>query len=273
MIDNIKIEKFASKKELEELTKETKQFISYLVFFENASGNLQVNHREILVGKFSISNLPILSTIKYNNVSEQSTGWCVTFDKEARDVLLIHSFKLFCPFTGIVNVNMKELIFNKLMFYLKEIQSEKLTKGVTSSEIIYLQASLVIKYISRNIQDNNSTSQIYDKTLKGFADLVGREYKNNHGIDFYTGEIGISSKTLGRLTKARLNITPKQIIQYRINAEAIRLIIHSGLSIKEIAYDLNFSSPDYFNYFFKKLNKTSPATYKKRMSENMRFLS
>lgn len=266
----IQIKKFQTAGELKKLTQNTKQFISYLIFFENASGNLKINHKETSINKFSITNFPILSTIKYDKINEKTKGKCIILDKEARDILLIHSFKLFCPFTGIVNVNIKELIFNKLMFYLQEIQNEIISENISSSEIIYLQTALIIKYISRSIKNNNSTSQVYGK-IKEFADLVNTEYKNNHGIEFYTKKIGISSKQLNRLTKSKLNITPKQIIQYRINAEAVRLLIHSNQSIKEIAYELNFNSPDYFNYFFKKLNKISPSAYKNKISENMKF--
>ncbi len=270
MIDKIKIKKFSNNNELRELTQDTKNMISYLIFFEKANGNLIINHRETSIKQFSIANLPILSTVKFENGDNKTNGWCFALNKDARDILLVHSFQLFCPFTGIINVNIKENIFKKLQFYLQEIQNEILSQNLRSSEIIYLQATLIIKYISRNIKDNNSISQINNKVLKSFANLVNQEYKNNHSIEFYTKKISVSPKTLNRLTKQKLNITPKQIIQYRINSEAIRLLIHSNKSIKEIAYELNFSSPDYFNYFFKKLNKIAPSSYKNKMSENMK---
>jgi AraC-like DNA-binding protein len=109
--------------------------------------------------------------------------------------------------------------------------------------------------------------------LKKFADLVNDEFKNHHDIEYFANKLSVSSKTLDRLAKQQLNISPKQIIQYRINAEAIRLLIHTQENVKEIAYELNFSSPDYFNFFFKKLNKISPSAYKNKMSENLRFMS
>lgn len=273
MTNKLEIKKFTDRNELIEITKDTKHFISYLVFFSNSSGYLKINHIATPIEQYSIANLPILSTIKFDNLSENTNGWCVAFNKEARDLLLIHSFKLFCPFTGITNVFLQELIFNKLIFYLKEIQNEISTQETTFSEIIYLQSALIIKYINRSIKNDNSTSQIDDKMLRQFADMVSREYKNNHNVDFYTKAIGVTTKTLNRLTKQKLNITPKQIIQYRINAEAIRMLIHTNESIKEIAYELNFSSPDYFNYFFKKINKISPTGYKKKMLKNMKFSS
>ncbi len=242
--------------------------VSYLVFFENADGKLKINNKETEVEKYSVVNLPILSTLQLNNINSNSKGWCIKFNKEARDILLIHSFQLFCPFTGVIKTTTDKQIFKKIDFYLQEIKTEITNNNKSANEIIYLQTALIIKYLSRNI---NSTSQITDNTVKKFADLVNLEFKNNHGIEFYSNKIGVSTKTLSRLTRKTINITPKQIIQYRINAEAIRLLIHSQQSIKEIAYELNFNSPDYFNHFFKKINKTSPSTYKNQMSQNISF--
>ncbi len=270
MIDKIQITKFSYSDELKELTLNTKKMISYLIFFEDANGKLKINNKETDIEKFSVVNFPILSTLQLDNIGANSAGWCVEFDKAARDILLIHSFQLFCPFTGIVKTNTDKEIFKKLDFYIKEIKKEIVAGNKSANEIIYLQTALIIKYLHRNI-GNNSVGQITDEMVMKFADLVNKEYKNNHGIEFYTNKIGVSTKTLSRLTRKTINITPKQIIQYRINAEAIRLLIHSKLSIKEIAYELNFNSPDYFNYFFKKLNKLSPSSYKKQMSENLSF--
>ena len=273
MIDKININTFTNKTELENLTKDTKQFFAYLIFFETGNGFIKINNTNILVNRNSISSLPILSTIDYSEIETNVNGWCIAFDKEARDILLIHSFQLFCPFTGIVNINLEKTIFDKLISYLKDIKSELENKFNAYSEIIYLQNALIIKHLNRNIANTNSTSQVKDSTLKKFADLVNDEFKNHHDIEYFANKLSVSSKTLDRLAKQQLNISPKQIIQYRINAEAIRLLIHTQQNVKEIAYELNFSSPDYFNFFFKKLNNISPSTYKNKMSENLRFMS
>jgi AraC-like DNA-binding protein len=172
-----------------------------------------------------------------------------------------------------VNINLEKMIFDKLISYLKDIKLELERKYNAYSEIIYLQNALIIKYLKRNITNANSTSQLKDIILKKFADLVNDEFKNHHDIEYFANKLSVSSKTLDRLAKQQLNISPKQIIQYRINAEAIRLLIHTQENVKEIAYELNFSSPDYFNFFFKKLNKISPSAYKNKMSENLRFMS
>jgi AraC family transcriptional activator of pobA len=273
MIDKIKLNTFTDKTDLENLTKDTKQFFAYLIFFENGNGYIKINNTNAAIDKNSISSLPILSTIDYSEIETNVNGWCIAFDKDARDILLTHSFQLFCPFTGIVNINLEKMIFDKLISYLKDIKLELERKYNAYSEIIYLQNALIIKYLKRNITNANSTSQLKDIILKKFADLVNDEFKNHHDIEYFANKLSVSSKTLDRLAKQQLNISPKQIIQYRINAEAIRLLIHTQENVKEIAYELNFSSPDYFNFFFKKLNKISPSAYKNKMSENLRFMS
>ncbi|MBL0744738.1 helix-turn-helix domain-containing protein [Chryseolinea lacunae] len=49
----------------------------------------------------------------------------------------------------------------------------------------------------------------------------------------------------------------------RVVAEARALLLHSDLSISEIAYCLGFEYPNYFNNFFKKNTGTTPMTLRK----------
>lgn len=273
MNDKIKLNLFSDKTQLESQTQETKQFFAYLIFFEKGSGLIKINNTNSKIEENTISSLPVFSNISYNELNDQVKGWTIAYDKDARDLLLIHSFRLFCPFTGIVNIKMEENLFKKLLFNVIEIKNELDTKLNSYYEIVYLHNTLIIKHINRNITIENSTSQIKDSTLRKFADLVNDEYKSHHDIEYFVNKLAISTKTLNRLAKIQLKITPKQIIQYRINAEAIYLLLHSQKNIKEIAFELNFNSPDYFNFFFKKLNKISPLAYKNKMSENLMLMS
>lgn len=272
MTDKIQVSQFENLDELKKITSKTDKLISCLVFFKTESGKININLKIFEIQEHSVVNLPILSSVNYNEINQNAKGWCITFNKEARDIFLVHSFKLFCPFTGIIQTKIGKSRFTKFDFYFQEIRNELINNEISSSEIIYLQTALIIKYLNRNINENNSEGQISDKTVKEFADLVDAEFKNNHGIEYYSLKLGISSKTLSRLTKQSVNLNPKQIIAYRINAEAIKLLIHTNLSIKETAYELNFNSPDYFNYFFKRINNISPSAYKNKMSENLSFL-
>ncbi|WP_225872327.1 helix-turn-helix domain-containing protein [Pedobacter frigidisoli] len=81
--------------------------------------------------------------------------------------------------------------------------------------------------------------------------------------------MGISSKRLNQILKEKLNKTGMQIIHDRIILEVKRKIIHSELTIKEIAYDLGFSDRPYFSRFFKKQTQQTPEAFQKQAKNHI----
>ena len=55
---------------------------------------------------------------------------------------------------------------------------------------------------------------------------------------------------------------PTEIVRDRIILEAKRQLRYSEKAIKEIAYDLGFEDPTYFNRIFKKAESVSPKQYR-----------
>jgi len=53
----------------------------------------------------------------------------------------------------------------------------------------------------------------------------------------------------------------------RILLEAKRLLIHTTLSAKEIAYDLGYEDPAYFNRLFSKKIGDAPNVFRKKYLE------
>jgi len=56
------------------------------------------------------------------------------------------------------------------------------------------------------------------------------------------------------------------MIQDRITLEAKRLLIHSELTMKQIAHALGFKDPLHFSSFFKKCTGISPSAYREQKS-------
>ncbi|USF86221.1 helix-turn-helix domain-containing protein [Candidatus Endoriftia persephonae] len=179
---------------------------------------------------------------------------------------MVHSFPLFCPFTGIVQLNLSAENFNKFSFYLSELVQHQQQASLADKQLSRMLSVLIIKYLDLFIDGENSISQLTDPLLKRFVDSVGRGFRNNHNVEYYADQIGTTTKTLNRRLKETLGITPKDIINYRINSEAMRIFASNDTSVKEIAYQLGFNSPDYFHNFFKRLNKITPSNYKKQLT-------
>ncbi len=104
---------------------------------------------------------------------------------------------------------------------------------------------------------------VHQKRVYEFLMLLESNFHTVTNIDFYAGKLGISSKRLNQILKEKLDKTGTQILHDRIILEAKRRMIHTDVTIKEIAYDLGFSDRPYFSRFFKKQTGQTPEEFQK----------
>lgn len=95
-----------------------------------------------------------------------------------------------------------------------------------------------------------------------FMELLSVQFRNCHSVNDYAEILSITARRLSELCKRCSGITAKEIINGQIVAEAKRSLQFSSCPVKEIAYELNFNTPEQFSHFFKKHTKTSPVDYR-----------
>ena len=110
--------------------------------------------------------------------------------------------------------------------------------------------------------------------FRNFSRLVEIHFREKHSVTDYADLLAIAPKTLSKRFN-RLRLTqPNDIIKDRILLEARRLLAYSSLSIKEIAYNLGYDDPAYFNRLFSSKLGYTPATFRKNFSlqgKNVQF--
>lgn len=97
---------------------------------------------------------------------------------------------------------------------------------------------------------------------RDFMDLLGSRFKTHREVSDYAGKLGITARRLSDCCKRCSNKTAKEIINGQLVAEAKRSLQFGSAPVKEIAYELNFNSPEQFSHFFKKNTNFSPANYR-----------
>jgi AraC-like DNA-binding protein len=102
---------------------------------------------------------------------------------------------------------------------------------------------------------------------RNFNQLVEIHFKKWHAVADYADAFGLTAKTLSNKFK-RLNlIPPNEIIKSRILLEAKRLLCFTDRSVKEIAYELGYEDPAYFNRLFTGKIGDSPVVFRKSFNE------
>lgn len=112
---------------------------------------------------------------------------------------------------------------------------------------------LVYRYI-----DETSIASEGNATLGRAIRLMRAGYSQPLSISGLAAELGCSDRYLRHLFQRYLNITPVEYLnQVRIN-KAIELFRNTQLSVKEVAYECGFRSPQYFSRKFKEQTGSSP---------------
>ena len=96
-----------------------------------------------------------------------------------------------------------------------------------------------------------------------FKNLVDRHLCQYHDVSDYARLLNISPKYLNECVKEVLGVTAKAIIAEQLLMRSRHFLKFSDRTVKEISYELGFSSPDYFSYFFKNHTGSSPSSLRK----------
>jgi len=102
--------------------------------------------------------------------------------------------------------------------------------------------------------------------FRHFSRLVEIHYKEKHTVADYADLLHLAPKTISHKFKKLGLSQPNDIIKDRIILEAKRLIIHTNKTSKEIAYQLGYEDPAYFNRLFTQKTGDSPVSFRKKFS-------
>ncbi len=121
---------------------------------------------------------------------------------------------------------------------------------------VYCDGQCNIKSIA---SDNNSKTNVVYK-FKKFVDKHVHKY---HEVSDYAKLLNLTPKYLNECVKEVLNVNSKSIIIEQLLIRSRHALKFSNKSIKEISFQLGFSSPDYFSYFFKTHTGITPTALRK----------
>lgn len=150
-----------------------------------------------------------------------------------------------------------------------QIQSELTLQDTSSEEMIRTYLKQMIIRATRiwklqNLQNEKAITVHADQELfRDFGRLVEIHFREKHTVADYAELLFIAPKTLAnKFNKMHLE-NPNEIIKNRIVLEAKRLLSFTNLTVKEIAYELGYEDPAYFNRLFTQKIGATPSLFRK----------
>ena len=102
------------------------------------------------------------------------------------------------------------------------------------------------------------------ETIKKFEALVDKHFISQHDISFYENELGLKPKYLSKILKKHNALPPCQILLHKQIEHSKHLLLTTTMTVKEIAFEMNFEDPYYFSRVFKNKTAISPTAYRKK---------
>jgi AraC family transcriptional activator of pobA len=146
---------------------------------------------------------------------------------------------------------------------LCKMLAESGSSGSWKNQMLAAQLRVLVIYLSRLYTEQFGSSANGDGRLfREFQSLVERHYREEHEVAGYAGRLHISPGHLNERVKEQSGKTAIHHIHARMVLEAKRQLLYSDLSVKELADELGFGDPAYFNRWFKRLTGETPIGYR-----------
>lgn len=149
------------------------------------------------------------------------------------------------------------------------------TEVLESSENVYkreilsgLLSALTYKIIAlinnKRAEDQESapkSTQRSEMLFNQFMVLLNIHHSMEHSVKFYASEMNLTANYLSGVIKEFSGKTAAEWIDEYILLEAQALLKYSGMTIQEIAYQLNFATQSSFGKYFKQQMGMSPKQF------------
>lgn len=143
-------------------------------------------------------------------------------------------------------------------FDLNDSSLEEMVRTYLKQLLIRATRSWKRQHLTHDVTDQQSDLEFFRK----FTRLVEEHYKSKHTVADYADFLCMAPKTIThKFNRLRLP-QPNEVIKNRIILEAKRLLVHTSLTAKEIAYDLGYNDPAYFSRLFQTKTGESPSGFR-----------
>ena len=226
--------------------------------------------------KFSFNTLEVHfvspGQVHQVNLTERPKGSVMTFTKgflmkNNIPESFISNINLFQNFGNTPPLKLDPKTFQRLNKIIDEIETCLTADLNYGSRAAGALLQLFLIYCNNSSELN--TNQLDEDNagiciLRDFKKVVEEKYKEWHKVKEYASELHISTKHLSQTVKQLTGKVAKEYIQDRLTLEAKRLLLHTNLTIKEVAYKIGFEEPLHFSGFFKKRVGISPSQFRQK---------
>lgn len=99
-----------------------------------------------------------------------------------------------------------------------------------------------------------------------FVEEVQKQCRTHRDVAYYADRLCITPKYLSQVSNKVTNVPALQWINYYAGFELISMLQNRSLSLQDIAYQMEFSSPNHFTRYCRKILGTTPSQFRSDMN-------
>lgn len=245
------------------------QFLIALI--KKGTGRKTIGHFSFAIQKNTLFVVPqrVPHSAKYSSLD--CSGFMLSFDK---GFFFEHFFpknlvankrifkKSVKPFTILTNEQTEYL--SVIFEYLLEEYNQQLTNKDEMIAIKVLELLIQCDRYFANIAPFQYADS-HSEVIESFNELIQDHFSRERSVQYYANALHIHPNHLNFLMKKYTGMSAKQTIADHLFLEAKGLLGSPSLTVKEISYNLGFTTPGCFSSFFKKMSNMTPSNYRKEI--------
>lgn len=205
------------------------------------------------------------SNFAHKNLTEESKGFTMFFKPDFLGADLSQR-KFFLEFNYLdpkqspaFQLNNKQLKELTMLFQL--LRYEQNEYGKSSITLIKNLVRAVLEK-AKSYQNANIQNVSYNPLVSEFHNLCITHFLKLHTVKEFAQKLSVTPKHLTETVKKETGISALQTIHSAKIQYAKGLLSQTNFSIKEIAFELGFDNPEYFNVFFKRIEGKTPSQFR-----------
>ena len=236
-----------------------------IVFFKKGRGHLVLNHDKITISDNSIIFISPFQKREWNLNPEGLDFVVLVFQEDFlndffSDKFFTYRLLYFYQLEYPLNMQIDATLIERYYSLLTEIKSELVKTRFDSVHIIRSLIYYLLQKLNREYTEKHhlALEKNQNNVAFEFKKLIEIHIKEKQRINDYIELLKVNRIVLNKAVKEQFNVTASHLLKQRLLVEIKDYLIHSKLTVDEIAFQLNFSEPNHLMRFFK--NQTGITT-------------
>jgi AraC-like DNA-binding protein len=213
--------------------------------------------------------------VHYWESAESIHGYAIPFEEELFHLYGTRSFfeslDLFEVIGGTSTLYMPERKAETIDRIVNQIYAEYCGNQVGRIEAVVSLLQLLLIQAQRGITmsgDIQSPRRAGEELTRKFLELMEKQVTIDYHLQTYAEQLGITAGHLTEVIKEELCVPAGKLLRKRLTLEAKRWLVHTDLTMEQIAEKLNFNDPSYFGRFFKREAGQTPQAFREDFQKN-----